>query len=228
MAASFAATRPKISNLGGHRDTVQADLGNYFTARTPTSGTGIIGGASVTAFTETTPIFVMYNAGPYNVFPMSLRTHLTVIGTNATPTIDYWTVTTDVGNRYTSGGTALTIQNLNSNTQRTSGGFVVVGGITALAATPKRRIVGHITTKADDEADGGIEVVHDTHTISWGDTFTSSDHSTRANTTTPCYTGFGLPPVVIAPNCSLVIVRWSSAQGATGPTMEYLFSWMER
>lgn len=225
---SFAATtNTVVSNLAGHRDIEAADLGYYFTARTPTPGTGIIGGGSVQAFTETTPILVLYNAGPLSVYPMSLRTHLTVVGSNATPTIDNWTFTMDNGNRYTSGGTTLTQQNTNGTTLQNSGAFVVVGAITATAATPKRRVLGNITTKADDEADGGLEVVHDTTVFSWGDTFASSNHPIRANSTTPMYSGHALPPCVIGPNMSLVIVRWSGSQ-VTGSTNEFQLTWIEK
>lgn len=226
MSFAVAGTNTIVSTLNGNRDTEQADLGAYFTARTPTPGTGIIGG-TVATFVETTPILVLYNAGPYNIFPMSLRTHLTVVGVYTNMVNDYWTFTTDVGNRYTSGGTALTIQNENSNIQAGSGAFVFVGAITASAATGKRRVVGHLTAKADDEADGGTEVVHDTNVFGWGDPFAASSFGTRANSTTPCYTSISLPPIVIAPNCSLVIVKWSSSQ-TTGSTMEYQLSWVEK
>lgn len=227
MSFAVSGTNPIVSPLSGNRDTEQSDLGFYFTARTPTPGTGIIGPTAAT-FVETTPILVLYNAGPFNIYPMSLRTHLTVVGVYTNMVNDYWTFTTDVGNRYTSGGTGLTIQNENANNQVSSGAFVFVGAITASAATGKRRIVGHATAKADDEADGGTEVVHDTNIFSWGDPFAASSFGTRANGAgTPCYTSISLPPIVIAPNSSLVIVKWSSSQ-TTGSTMEYQLSWVEK
>lgn len=227
MSFAVATTNQVLSRLSGHRDTGSADLGNYFTARTPTPGTGIVCATSVNTFVETTPAFVLYNAGPYNVYPMSLRTHVTVIGTNAAPVVDLWTVTADVGNRYASGGTQLTVQNTNLNVTPNSGAFVFVGAVTATAATPRRRVLAHLTAKFDDDADGGIEIVHDTMNINWGDTFTGSAYPINARTTSPSYNSFGLPPCVIGPNCSLVLVRWCAAQ-STGTTLEYQFSWIEK
>ncbi len=226
MSFAVTATNPVVSNLAGHRDVYGADQGQYFVAITPTPGTGIIGGGSVQAFTETAPIFLFYNPGPYSVYPMSLRTHLTVVGSNATPTIDYWTFSMDLGNRWSSAGTTLTSVNT-GNVNVKSAGFIKFGAVVATAATPSRRIIGHITSKADDESDGGLEVIHDTLMFQWGDTVTGSSHATRANTTTPTYAGYGLPPCVIGPNMSLVIVRWSASQ-VTGSTNEVQFSWMEK
>ncbi len=222
MSFAVAATNQVISRLSGHRDTGLADLGGYFTARTPTPGTGIVGTTSVNTFAETTPTLVLYNAGPLSVYPMSLRTHVTVIGVNGTPTTDFWTVTMDVGNRYTSGGTTLTNQNESFNSTANSGAFVVVGGITATAATPRRRVTANLAAKTDL-----IEVIHDTMIINWGDTFVGSNNALAANAAAPAYNSFSLPPCVIGPNCSLVIVRWATNQ-TTGTTHEYSLSWAER
>jgi hypothetical protein len=227
MSFATAVTNPIVAVLGGGRDVQAAEGGSYFMARTPTLGTGIIGGASVQTFDELKPCVCLVNNGPYSVYLTQLRTHLTVVGANATPTIDNWTFTLDFGNRYTSGGTALTVINTNGTTQMNSGAFVQVGALTCTAATPKRRVVGHFTAKADDEADGGVEVVHDTMVVSFGDTASASSHSVRANTTTPCYNVYGLPPVVIAPGQSWTAVRWAGSQ-TTGSTHEYILTWMEK
>jgi hypothetical protein len=221
---SFAAsTNPVVSTLGGGRDTQAADQGQYFVAITPTPGTGIVGTASVQAFTETTPVFICYNSGTLNIYPMSLRTHLTVVGATAS-VAENMTFTLDVGNRFSSisVGTALTVNNLNSGSTNASGAVIYAGGVVATAATGARRVVGHVQKKHTV-----IEVVHDTTTYMWGGTNAVSFSSTVANTTTPTYSAHNLPPVVIAPGYSMVIVEWAGAQ-TTGSTNEYMFSYIEK
>lgn len=224
MAFAVAGTNPVVSVLAGGRNTHLADAGDVFVARTPTPGTGIIGTSTVNAFTETTPVLVLYNGGSKNIYPLEWRIHTTVVSADATPVSDMYTFTLDVGNRYTSGGTALLINNSNqvANPNDKSGAFIIVGGITATAATGLRRVIGHVQTKFVS-----IEIVHDTHVFSWGPTDASHSHSVASNTTTPCYTAAELPPCVIGPNQSLVVVRWT-ATGSTAPTLEHQFSYVER
>src|ERR1700676_1835261 len=120
--AFASTTNPVVSVLGGGRDTQAADLGNYFVAITPTPGTGIVGTASVQAFTETTPVFICANTGLLNIYPMSLRTHLTVVGATAS-VAENMTFTIDNGNRFSSisVGVALVISNLNMGSSTASG-----------------------------------------------------------------------------------------------------------
>ncbi len=221
---SFAAsTNPVVSTLAGGRDTQAADQGQYFVAITPTPGTGFIGTGSVQAFTETTPAFVLYNAGSLSIYPMSLRTHTTVVGATASLVINTtWTI--DTGNRFSaiSVGTALTVNNLNGASTTTSGALVWAGGVTATAATGSRRIVGHTQQKHTV-----IEVVHDTAVYCWGGTNAVSYSSVAGNTTTPTYSAHNLPPIVIGPGQSLVMVEWAASQ-TTGSTREYMFSFIEK
>ncbi len=221
---SFAAsTNPVVSTLAGGRDTQAADQGNYFVAITPTPGTGIVGTASVQAFTETTPVFICTNTGLLNIYPMSLRTHLTVVGATAS-VAENMTFTLDNGNRFSSisVGVALTINNLNMASTTGSGALCWGGGVIATAATGARRVVAHVQKKHTV-----IEVVHDTTTYMWGGTNAVSFSSIAANTTTPTYSAHNLPPIVIGPGQSLVVVEWAAAQ-TTGSTNEYMFSFIEK
>lgn len=224
MAASFSSsTNPIVSTLAGGRDTQSADQGEYFVAITPTPGTGIVGTASVQAFTETTPIFVLYNSGTKNIYPMAWRTHCTVVGATAS-IAENLTFTLDAGNRFStiSVGVALTVNNLNSGSTTASGAVAYAGGVVATAATGARRVVGHIQQKHTV-----IEVVHDTMSVVWGGTNAVSYSSVVGNTTTPTYSAHNLPPIVIAPGYSLVVVEWAAAQ-TTGSTREHMFSYIER
>ena len=219
---SFASTtHPIVSPLAGGRDTELGDLGFYFVSVTPTPGTGIIGGASVQAFTETTPIFVLYNGGTANIYPMYLKTHLTVVGATAS-VAENWTFTLDDGNRYSSGGTALVTSNVNSGSSTASAAVITVGAVTATAATAGRRIVAHCAAKHTV-----IEVVHDTINLNFGGGYQPHMSSIAANTTTPTYANFNLGPLVVAPGDSLVIVRWAASQ-TTGSTNEFEFGFVEK
>ena len=218
------STNPIVSVLAGGRDMALADSGNYFMAITPTPGTGIITGSSVQAFTETTPYMTVYNGnvgGGPSIYPVFLRTHLTVVGATAS-LAEYWTFTLDTGNRYTSGGTALTINNTNMSNANASLASIFVGAITASAASGSRRVVDHVVGK-----DTVIEVVHDRNVFNWGGNNAVSPSSTASNTTTPTYAAYNLAPMVIGPGQSMVIVRWAASQ-TTGSTNEFQFSYIEK
>ncbi len=220
---SFAAsTNSVVSPLAGSRDTTLADQGQFFVGLTPTVGTGIITGASVQAFTETTPYLVWFNSSAtLSIYPMFVKTHLTVVGATAS-VAENWTWTLDTGNRLTSGGTALTIANTNMNSSTATQSIITVGAITATAATGARRIIANCVGK-----DTVIEVVHDTISFNFGGGYQVSKSSTVANTTTPTYATFNLGPVVIGPLQSLVMVRWAASQ-TTGSTNEFECGWVEK
>jgi hypothetical protein len=219
---AFASTGQPVTLPLTSRDTQLAEQGDFFVAVTPTPGTGVISGASVQAFTETTPYFTLYNSSATKyIYPMYLKTHLTVVGATAS-VAENWTFTLDTGNRYTSGGTALTIANTNMSNTDASAALIFVGAITAPAATSGRRIVSHCAAKHTV-----IEVVHDTINFNFGGGYQPHMSSTVANTTTPTYANFNLAPVVIGPGQSMVIVRWAGAQ-TTGSTNEFEFGFVEK
>ena len=202
-----------LTSLAGGREHALAEQGGFFTARTPTPGTGIIGSADVVAFTETTPILVVYNGGSFNVFPHYLRMHTTVIGATAS-VAEFWTTTLDTGNRYTSGGTALTVSNNNMNDPDNSGVIATWGAITASAATTARRIVGHAASKFVT-----IETVHDTVTLNWGGVQGNRHSALINNAAALTHTTIQHGPCMIGPGQSLVLVRWAGAQ-TDGSTLE--------
>ena len=217
-------TNPNVIVLGGGRDTAFADAGNYFFAMTPTPGTGIISGGSVQAFTETTPYLVLYNGnvgGGPNIYPMFMRTHVTVVGATAGVAL-FYTFTLDTGNRYTSGGTALTIANTNMANANSSLATINVGAITASAASGSRRVVEHVKVK-----DTVVPVVHDTIVFTWGSPSGTPTSSVAGNSTTPTYTSVSLCPMVIGPGQSMVVVRWG-ASNTTGETNEFQLGFIEK
>jgi hypothetical protein len=218
---SLQGTSVQVSPLAGGRDTGVADAGAFYVAITPTPGTGIIGSATVTAFTETTPYFVLYNAGLLNIYPVYLRTHCTVAPTgNSAAT--FWTNSLDTGNRYSSAGTGLTINNTNMASANRSSAVITVGAVVATAATGARRIVSHSPTKF-----ASTEIIHDCQQFNWGGAQQLDRVSLIDNTTTQAHTTINLAPIVIGPNQSMVLVRWgASASGA--PTHEFEFGFIEK
>lgn len=206
--------------LGG-RDTVLADLGVFYVGVTPTPGTGIISSGSVQAFTETTPYLVLFNGGNLSVYPCFCRLHTTVVGaTNSVA--QNWTNTIDVGNRVTSGGTALTIANTNATSNTKSNSVITVGAITASAATGARRVVSHQAVKFVD-----VETVHDCIQFNWGGAQQVDPCSLINNAATISHTTVNFAPVVIGPNQSMVLVRWGASY-TTGVTYEVEFGFIEK
>src|ERR1700687_962559 len=98
------------------RDIALADSANYYVAVTPTPGTGIVTG-NPTTLVSTTPALVVFNGGLLNVYLLYLRISSTVVGGGAAT--KNFTHVVDQGNRFSSGGTQLTVNNTNimSNTK---------------------------------------------------------------------------------------------------------------
>src|SRR5678815_1839365 len=95
-----------VSPITG-KEWLSADEGSYFTAVSPTPGTGIIGHAAPTTFDEAKPYLVLYNGGSKRIYPQFLRLHETVASVGGV--IVQLTITSDVGNRRASAGTAMTV-----------------------------------------------------------------------------------------------------------------------
>lgn len=218
---SFPGSFATVAPLAGARDTAVCDLGDFFSALTPTPGTGIISSGSVTTFAETTPYLVLYNSGGLTVYPTHLRFHTTVVGAGPTTTAQNWTFTVDVGNRYSSGGTALTVNNTNMNSLNKSGASVYVGAVTATAASNLRRVVEHQAMKFY------LETVHDVVNFNFGGPEQVDPASLINNAATLSHSTANLAPIAIGPNQSLVIVRWGASY-TTGVTLETAMGWFEK
>jgi hypothetical protein len=117
----------------------------------------------------------------------------------------------DTITRYSSGGSALTIVNANSDIANTTIGVAHAGAITAVAASAPRNIgMAGLST--------AIPVIGETYTIAFG-------HENGASHTTK---GANFEPVVLGPsNHTLLIYLWFPGQTASG-TCEVETSWMER
>lgn len=195
--------------VGVGRQTL-ADEGSYFSFVTPTPGTGIVDGV-VTTFVETTPSLVIYNGSNDKRLVMDfIRETCTVAPVGGTRVRR--TLTIDDGNRYSSGGTALTINNTNMSSSLAAPGVVgYTGAITASAATASRRIVADPIFRW-----GTIGIVGDIYETVFGQAGATPSHTPVATVATFVK---NVPPVVLGPGDSLVIVQWEASQ-STAPTLE--------
>jgi hypothetical protein len=197
-----------------------SDQGVFYNAVSPTPGTGIIGPVSTT-WDETKAILTVFNGGLVNISPKFLRLHCTVIGTTGTGV--RFTQTTDSGNRYSSGGTALVVSNSNQNSTNRSAAQINFGALTTTAATAQRRLQSNKLFKSD-----GIEVVNETYQFSWGSPSQLEDPASLINnTTTLAHTSYAFGPLTIGPGQSFVIHQWRAAI-TVGITFEVEFGFIEK
>jgi hypothetical protein len=216
---SLTGNSTLVTTLAGARDTAVADSGGMYTAITPTPGTGIVGGAAVTTFDQTKPHIILYNSGNLNIYPLYIRAHTTVVGVGNS--IANWTFTLDTGNLYTSGGTALTINNTNMLSANKSAAIITVGATTCAAATGAARIVGHQMVRA------ALEVVHDCLQFNFGGAEQCDPMSLIGNSTTISHTTVNFAPLVIGPGQCFKATRWAGSQ-STGVTLELEMCYIEK
>lgn len=193
-----------------------AEAGVLFNAITPTPGTGIIGHAAPTTFDETKPYLLLYNGGTKNIYPVLLQFHVTVVSVGGARV--QFTTCVDDGNRWSSAGTALTINNLHSGSDVTSLAQIRVGAVVATAAGASRRVLAHTVFR------GTIDVVEDVYELDFGGLGAAAASGSRAATVMDM--SRTLPPVVVAPGDSLLVHQWAAAQ-STGPTMQVNFTYIE-
>lgn len=210
-----------VQNLHGTRIPALVDEGSYWTAHN-VPGTPIIDKAASTAFVATTPALVLFNSNPVggkSIYPTRFALQVSAAGASGTNWLSQWLV--DTGNRYTSGGTALTIANPNQNVGNTATAAVVnFGAITAPAANASRIIAAH-------EMRTVIKVVGDQYVFEFGNSVGNSvgmplDGTLQLSRTVQ------LPPVVLHPQESLLWYEYGASQG-TAASFDYLdLEWVER
>ena len=222
---SFASTtNPIVAPLSGSRDTQLGDQGNYFVANTAVPGAGQISSA-VATFVETTPVVVLFNsssaANPVNIYPMYLAGYIVTIGTGVASACN-WTFTLDAGNRFTSGGAAMTVVNTNMNSNVGSVGIARNGALLATAATGARRIVGNGVVK-----DTVIEVISDSFNFNFGGGQQVWTSVLASNAAVQHHSSISMAPLVIGPQQSMVVVAWGVTK--TGGTVyELQMGWVEK
>ena len=205
-----------------NKEFFAADEGSMFVAVNPTAGTGILGHAAPTTFDETKPYLNIYNgnaAGGNNIYIQRILLVDTVVSVGDTRTQFNFTI--DNINRYTSGGTALTINNTNKSAGNTTGASIFAGATIAPAAGSSRRLLGNYVIKG-----ANIDVVWDTIEFVFGSTGGSTTSAVAPSTTATYFTRY-MPALAIGPGHSLLMYQWAASQ-STGPTYEVVVDYIER
>lgn len=198
------------------KELFTADEGSYYMALTPTPGTGIIGTVSIAAITDVSPTMVLFNGSTKRCYPQLLNLHETVVSTSGSRV--QFTFYTDVINRWTSAGTALTEGNVNSGVTGASGVAIHVGAVVSPAASAKV-LVDHVVFR------GTIDVVEDQYEFIFGSQGGGLNTGSRVATVSDF--SKSLPPICILPGHSLVMHQWAASQ-ANAPTYEYRFGYIVR
>ena len=199
-----------------NRDLAMADSANYYVAVTPTPGTGIIS-AGPTTLVSTTPSLVVFNGGLLNVYLIYLKLGSTVVGGGAA--FHNYTHSVDQGNRYTSGGTALTINNTNSLANAKSSVQATWGSLTATTATANERKLGN------DWFRSGADVVGDVYEFQYGSPVGGATSGTQVATV--MNTVRSTCPIVLQPQSSYILNLWASTN-TQGVTMEVQLAFCEK
>ena len=190
--------------------------GQCFVAVNSTPGTGITDNPG--AFSDTNNLMVLVNQGTKIVIPYYIRllhTGTALSGTHS----GRFTFVTDIINRYSSGGSILSVSNRASSQFQSSLSFIRFGTVVATAPTSQKRIVSQV------EFSKGANV------ITPGDQFFVSFYNVNSNfgtlqVTTPKQCGLTCNPVMLAPNHSLLLNK--STEGATSAGVwEVEFVWFE-
>ena len=195
-----------------------ADEGTYYVAVNPTAGTGIVGPVSTT-LDEAKALLCVYNGGQNRIYPQRMNLWVTVVGTTGTRQ-DY-NFTIDQGNRYSSGGTALTKSNVNMDSVRTTGATINFGALVTSAASGSRRLMGNHQIR-----EAAIEIVGDQYTFIWGNN-SNGGNSSGTRVATVADFQVEVQPMVIGPGQSLLLHHWRTSI-TVGVTFEVNFEYIER
>jgi hypothetical protein len=185
----------------------------------PTAGTGILGHAAPTTFDETKPFLYIYNGGTRTIYPVTVRLVDTVVSVGGTRI--QFAQTLDSGNKYSSGGTALTKASTNGASTQTSAGTLTAGAVVVTAATANRRLLGNNVVKG-----ANIDVVWDQIEIVFGTTGGSTGGMLTPTTVAQWYS-VPCAPVAISPGWGWGLYQWAASQ-STGPTYEVIVDYIER
>lgn len=194
-----------------NKELYTADEGSYWTFITPTSGTGIIGHAAPTTFDETKPYLLIYNGTAKRLYPQFIDFNETVAGVGGTGVT--FVPCVDTGNRYSSAGTALTIQNSNLSSSQSSSGLVAYcGAVVATAATSARLQYGDVVFRGTT-----IDIIGDHYSLIFG--APSSNGGASSKVATLIDSSRIVQPVVVNPGQSFLLHQWRASQ-STGPTFQ--------
>ncbi len=209
--------------VGGSKLHALADEGTYFTA-TNVLSTAITGTAAPTAFSATVALMSLYNGaisgttGAKNIYLDWIRLEPRAAGTNGTNFL--FAMSIDSGNRFTSGGTAITPVNPNMNSSAATGAVLNVGALTTTAAS------GSVRRAAQGQIRSVIKVIGDVYLFTFGQS-TASTVGMPLEGTLQAMIPVTCPPVVLGPNSTLLLHEIAASQSVAA-TFEFSMGWWER
>lgn len=212
-----------IQSVTGSKMTALADEGSYFVATNATLGTAISGTAAPTAFSATVSLLSLYNtvvsgaAGAKNIYLDWIQLEVRAAGTNGTNFL--YAMDVDTGNRFTSGGTAITPVNPNILSSATTISTLNFGAITSPAANNVRRVKhGQIRSV--------IKVIGDVYLFTFGSAVAPTAGMVLEGTA-QAVIPVHCPPVVIGPNSTFLLHEIAASQSVAA-TYEFSMGWWER
>lgn len=215
---------PYVQLIGGSKMTGLADEGSYFTATNATLGTALTGTAAPTAFSATVALLSLYNgaitgsAGAKNIYLDWLRLEPRAAGTNGTNFL--FAMSIDAGNRFTSGGTAITPVNVNMNSNAATGAVLNVGALTIAAASASVRRAAHGQVRSV------IKVIGDSYLFTFGQAVAPSVGMPLEGTL-QAMIPIACPPIVLGPNSTFLFHEIAASQSVAA-TYEFSMGWHER
>jgi len=193
------------SLTGGNEALSEGGFQYAFLESTP-GITGIIGPVSTT-LDETKALMRVYNnvSSGVNISLKALRLHVYTVGTGGTTV--HFTQAIDNFDRYSSGGSTLTVNNTNMGAANSSAVDVKFGALTLAAASGNRRFIANTTYHP-----AAIEVVNDKYQFSWGAAGQLEDPASLINnTTTLTNVSYSFPSVTLGPGQCFVLHQWRAS-----------------
>ena len=209
-----------------------ADEGSFFVASntvgtTIAMTTSVVDDAATASSTHAqySPVLYMYNKGSASdqnaksMYPLYLRL-IMPYGSQAwtSATNAQFSVRVDPTSRYSSGGTALTVANANTNSSLSSAAQIYFGANVVGLPTAAARVLSH------GQIQGTIPLPCDQWIFTFGDVVAPTNvlgASAIKNLTIPC------GPIVLAPGWSMQLDIWAGSLAAA-PAFEVEFGYAER
>jgi hypothetical protein len=209
-----------VQNLHGVRTPMLAKEGSMWVA-TNVPGTPIVD-PNASGFVATTPAMVLFNNNPTGgawIYPVRFKHVATAAGTSSTTWDVQWII--DTGNRYTSGGTALTPVNVNPNVLSTKTGAVIhFGAVTAPAANASRIVYA-------DRVRTVIKVIGDETIFEFGGS-TPMSVGMPTDGTLQLSKVCQVPAIALPPQCSLLYYEYGASQGTAAQFDMLVLEYAER
>lgn len=212
------------------------DEGSLFSVASINAASGKAGGTAIATTTsvvddaatasathaQNVPVMFVNNpgvAGDVNaktIYPLFLRMSIVQVPTSAT--VWSFAIRADNAARYTSGGTLLVPQNLNTGSQGASVAQAYFGAVVTALPSANQRVVGSGMVQAT------IPVTKDNWIFTFGDITANTNVLTASagkNLTIPC------APFALAPGWNFALEMWG-ASNAAAPSWEFEFVYAER